>query len=47
MFDFSDYSVKSKYYNYSNALVVGKMKYEMGSVALKKFWDESQKCTKF
>ena len=25
MFDFSNYSVKSKYYDYSNKLVVGEM----------------------
>ena len=39
MFDFSDYFVKSKYYDDSNALVVGKMNDEMGSMALKNFLD--------
>ena len=33
MFDFSDYSARSKYYNDSKALVVGKMKDETGDVA--------------
>ena len=35
MFDFSNYSTKSKYYDYSNKLVIGKMKYETGGVAIK------------
>ena len=30
MFDFSNYSAKSKYYDDSNELVVGKMKDEIG-----------------
>ena len=34
MFDFSNYSAESKDYDDSNALVVGKMKYEMGGVAI-------------
>ena len=37
MFDFSNYSAKSTYYDYSNALVVGKMKNEIGGVAVKEF----------
>ena len=32
MFDFSDYSTKSKYYNNSNKLVVGKMKDETAGI---------------
>ena len=34
MFDFSNYSAKSNYYDDSNALVDGKMKDEMGSTAI-------------
>ena len=30
MFDFSNYQTKSKYYNDSNELVIGKMKDEIG-----------------
>ena len=37
MFDFSNYSTKSKYYNNSNKLVVGKMKDETVGVAIKEF----------
>ena len=37
MFDFSNYSIKSKYYDDSNKLVVGKMKNETRSVAIKEF----------
>ena len=33
MFDFSNYSSKSKYYDDSNAVVVGKMKDEMSGIA--------------
>ena len=36
-FDFSNYSAKSKYDDESNALVVGKMKNGMGSVAIEEF----------
>ena len=36
MFDFSNYSIKSKYYN-SNKLVIGKMKDETACVAMKEF----------
>ena len=37
MFDFSNYSAKSKYYDNSNKLVVGKMKYETAGVAIEEF----------
>ena len=37
MFDFSNYFVESKYYDGSKALVVGKMKGEMDSIAIEKF----------
>ena len=37
MFDFSNYSAESKYYDESNKLVVGKMKDETGGVAIKEF----------
>ena len=37
MFDFSNYSAKSKYYDDSNKVVVGKMKDETTGVAIKEF----------
>ena len=37
MFDFSNYSTKSKYYDDSNKLVIGKMKDETGGVAIQEF----------
>ena len=37
MFDFSNYSTKSKYYDYSNKLVIGKMKDETASVQIEEF----------
>ena len=37
MFDFSNYSTKSKYYDNLNKLVVGKMNDETASVAIKEF----------
>ena len=37
MFDFSNYSTKSKYYDNSNKLVIGKMKDETASVAIEEF----------
>ena len=37
MFDFSNYSTKSKYYDNSNKLVVGKMKGEAVGVAIENF----------
>ena len=36
IFDFSNYSTKSKYYDNSNKLVVGKMKDEMGGISVPK-----------
>ena len=37
MFDFSNYSTKSKYYDNSNKLVIEKMKDETGGVAIEEF----------
>ena len=37
MFDFSNYSAKSKQYDGSNALVLSKMKNEMGGVSCEEF----------
>ena len=37
MFDFIYYSTKSKYYDNSNKLVIGKTKDETGSVAIEEF----------
>ena len=37
MFDFSNQSTESKYYNNSNKLVIGKMKDETGAVEIKEF----------
>ena len=37
MFDFSNYSTKSKYYNDSNKLVIGKIKDETGGVVTEEF----------
>ena len=37
LFDFSNYSTKSKCYDYSSKLVVGKMKDETAGVAIKEF----------
>ena len=37
MFDFSNYSTKSKYYEYLRKLVIGKMKDETGDVAIEEF----------
>ena len=39
MFDFSNYSPQSKYYDDSDKLVVGKMEYKTGGVAVKNFLD--------
>ena len=39
MFDFSSYSTKSKYYNNSNKLVVGKMKEKLLVLRLKNLLD--------
>ena len=41
MFDFSNYSTKSKYYDDSNKLVAGEAKSETGSVALNNCWMET------
>ena len=37
MFDFSNYSTKSKYYDNSNKLVVAKMKDETAGIAIEEF----------
>ena len=37
MFDFSNYLANSKYFDDSNKLVVGKMKDEIGGVAIEEF----------
>ena len=37
MFDISNYSIKSKYYDDLNKLVIGKMKDETAGVAIKEF----------
>ena len=37
MLDFSNYSTKSKCSDNSNKLVIGKMKYEIGGVAIEEF----------
>ena len=37
MFDFSNYSAKSKYYDDSSKLIVGKMIDETGNVAIEEF----------
>ena len=43
MFDFSNYSTKSKYFDNSNKLVVGKMKDETAGVAIEEFVGLKQK----
>ena len=43
MFDFSNYSTKSKYYDNSNKLVIGKMKDETGSIVIEEFVRRKQK----
>ena len=37
MFDFSDYSTNSKYYDNSNKLVIGKIKDEAAGIAIEEF----------
>ena len=37
MFDFSNYSIKSKYYDNLNTLNIGKMKDETGGVAIEEY----------
>ena len=44
IFDFSNYSAKSKYYHDSNKLVVGKMKDETTGVVIKTFLGLKQRC---
>ena len=44
MFDFNNYSTKSKYYDNSNKLVVDKMKDETAGVTIKEFLNRNQKC---
>ena len=39
MFDFRNYSTKSKYYDNSNKLVIDKMKDETTGVAVKQFFE--------
>ena len=43
MFDFSNYSTKSKYYDNSNKLVVGKTKDETAGIATEEFVGLKQK----
>ena len=47
MFDFSNNSPKSKYYDDSNKLVVGKMKDETAGVATKEFVELKPKMYSF
>ena len=42
-FDFSNYSTKSKYYDNSNKLVIGKWKMKLEALWLKNLLDRSQK----
>ena len=37
MFDFRNYLTKSKYYDNSNKLVIGKMKDKTGGIAIEEF----------
>ena len=47
MFDFSNYSVKSKYYDNPNKLAVGEMKDEMSGVAIEEFVEFKPKMYSF
>ena len=47
MFDFSNYSTKSKYYGNSNKLVIGKMKDETGGIAIEEFVGLNPKINSF
>ena len=38
MFDFSNYTAKSQYYDDSNTLVVGKIKDEINDIAIEEFF---------
>ena len=44
MFDFSNYSTKSKYYDNSNKLVIAKIKMKPKALRLKNLLGWSQKC---
>ena len=46
-FDFSNYSTKSKYYDNSSKLVIGKMKDETGGVAIEEFAGLKPKMSSF
>ena len=43
MFDFSNYSAKSKYYDDLNRLVASNMKYEMDGVPMEEFVESKPK----
>ena len=47
MFDFSNYLTKSKYYDGSSRLIIGKMKGETGGVAIKEFAELKPKMYSF
>ena len=47
MFDFNNYSTKSKYCDGSNILVIGKMKDETGGVAIEEFFGLKPKMYSF
>ena len=47
MFDFRNYSTKSKYYDDSNKLVIGKMKDETVGVGIKEFFGLKPKIHSF
>ena len=47
MFDFNNYSTKSKYCDGSNILVIGKMKDETGGVAIEEFFGLKRKMYSF
>ena len=47
MFDFSNYSTKSKYYDDPNKVVIGKMKDETGGIATEEFVGLKSKCIRF
>ena len=46
MFDFSNYSAKSKFFD-SNKLLVGKLKDETVGIAIKEFLELKSKCIRF
>ena len=47
IFAFSNYSAKLKYYDDSNKLVIGTMKYETEGVAIEEFVGLKQICIRF